>query len=462
MIIASSNRLIPYIRTVRVAILIMSLSTCLVGCGVKAESVPPMDLAAAQQLAGVTETSKVNVQKGAYEQVLALVDAIPDEANKAMITPAKERVAGQKANLVALGMEFEPAIRKLVEGGPWEIPTGITPEMGFEARYELVDDLFAELAKLKVAAKMLNAYAQVVEEGGNPELAARAYLTNRLLAQRIIEASPMQVSHLVGVADSAIAERGIRDMALRRSWTSADIQLLQGKGTVPFGAIKGLAGAIRSEWTNFSVPFIAEFKFPFNQDDGAEFLYGIDKEALAVLNQNPKPFDRKLTLEMGSKFIEITAEEMEKTPMRSAMSDSYYEEILGAVPTEETDKKKMLEWFKSTPNALGYALLQTAFPTFGQARLASLRNEATRGLTEVVLAARRGMVETGDLPVSYSDLKKFGLPADVVDPFSGKGYGYDASRGMAWSVGADGKDDGGKDEPERWTDKAKDWVVRLK
>lgn len=431
------------------------------GCGGDVQQVPPMDLTEAQKISSV----KVEDRKGdpeAYGKLLKLVDGVPKEVTWAMNTPADQRVAGQKAILVAEGLEFEKAVRELVEGESWVIPTGLTPEMGFEERYELVGDSFASHAKLKLAVKILDGYAEAVDEGGNPELAARAYLTARLLSQRVIEASPSLICEMVGVANSAITERGIREMALRGSWSSADIQVLQGKGMTKFAAMSGLAGAIRNEWTNYSVPLIAEIPFPFERGGGAELFDGLDEKAVSFLKQNPNPYDRKLTLEVGSKYIEIRSDEMEKTPMLSVQSDDYYKEILGSVPTEMTDEKSKLEWFKSTPNAFGYVVLQLAFPTFGQARLAALRSEASRGLSEVVLAAWRGVVETGNLPGSYAELKKFGLPDDVVDPFSGQGFGYDPVRGVAWSVGPDKKDDGGKDTPERVNSETKDYVVRLK
>lgn len=451
----------PYTVFVKTAILVSVLGVGLFGCNGGVEQVQAMKLDEARTFSAIKLEERTG-DTDAYGKLLKLVDGLSKDVIGAMSTSADQRVAGQKAILVAEGLEFEKAVRELVEGESWVIPTGLTPEMGFEERYEVVGDSFASHAKLKLAVKILDNYAEVVDEGGNPELAARAYLTARLLSQRVIEASPSLICEMVGVANSAITERGIREMALRGSWNSGDIQVLQGKGMTKFAAMTGLAGAIRNEWTNYSIPLVAEIPFPFERGGGAELFDGLDEKAVSFLKQNPNPYDRRLTLELGSKYIEITADEMEKTPMLSVQSDGYYREILGSVPTEVTDEKSKLEWFKSTPNAFGYVVLQLAFPTFGQARLAALRSEASRGLSEVVLAARRGMVETGDLPGSYSELKKFGLPEDIVDPFSGKAFGYDPVRGVAWSVGPDKKDDGGKDTPERVNSETKDYVVRLK
>ncbi len=435
------------------ALLTSILGFSLFGCANIAQQVPPMDLAVAQKVSAAIKPAEPVGDKDAFGKLIALVDGVSEEIKVAVNTSSGDRVAGQKAMLVAVGQEFEGSVRVLVEGEPWLLSYPDTAELQSDS-----SRILEQLAKVKEASKLLGAYADVVEEGGNPELAARACLTNRKLSLRMLEASNLMMTELVGVAVSSIAERNIRDLALRGSWTEADIKSLQGHGAVKFGAIKGLQSSIMSEWWNYSVPSIATLEFPVKK--GTDF--GISKEMLASMEMNPKPFDREATLKAGATYLTMSIEEMTKNPLESKGSDAFWDELFSSFPGEEANETEMSKWCKTTPNVFGLVSLQSVMPIFAQARVAAIRQEASRGLTEVVLAARRGMIESGALPGSYSELKKFGLPDDVNDPYSGKAFGYDAKRGLAWSVGPDKVDGGGKNMANQWSNSAKDFVVKLK
>ncbi|MFM9874032.1 MAG: hypothetical protein ACKVQS_11280 [Fimbriimonadaceae bacterium] len=438
---------------------LLAFGVCLIGCAGEPDEVTEQPLTEWQQL---SVALKPEVKKGdleAYSKLIELAKAIPAEMTEAMNTPQKDRVAGQKANLVAYGQTFEEAVRKLVEGESWVIAlsTKGSPEERLKSDIE-----FEELAEVKKASKLLLAYSEVVEEGGNPELAARACLTNRMLGKQMLQTDHLLMTNLVAVAVNSIAEKGIRLMATKGVWSKEDLVLLQGKGWVKNQAIDGLIGSVKSEWWNYSLPVLSDFQFP-EKDGGSLSIFGdLDERTIAMFKENSHPFNRKATIELGVKIVSTQLAELETMPLNLKKSQLLYDDLSSGFPDESADESAIKKWAKSEENAIGKLALSIVLPILGQASLAAVTSEAGLGLSEVVLAAQRGLLETGTLPGSFEELAKFGLPDDVVDPFSGKAFGYDPVRGIAWSVGSDGVDSGGVDEPERWTTEAKDWVVRLK
>ena len=91
-------------------------------------------------------------------------------------------------------------------------------------------------------------------------------------------------------------------------------------------------------------------------------------------------------------------------------------------------------------------IVQILVPVFGEARLSFVKSEAQNGLTEISLALRAYRVQHGSYPESLSALAPAMLVQLPADPF-GKGgtFGYRrvGSVYVLYSVGPDGKDDGG-------------------
>lgn len=70
--------------------------------------------------------------------------------------------------------------------------------------------------------------------------------------------------------------------------------------------------------------------------------------------------------------------------------------------------------------------------------------EATRRATAVAIALRLYWDDYGQLPATLDDLVTGGLLEAVpLDPFDGAPLRYDRARAVVWSIGADGRDDGG-------------------
>lgn len=377
--------------------------------------------------------------KGQFEKFIALVDELPEDVRGTADIRREEWTAGMKANLIGAGEVFLPEAEKLLavawDLGEFDFSTLISPAEDDEESDEISAQM-SNSAKAKVGSKFLMALADAAEEGGSYDLAARAIAANRKLSERLLGSNRVLIENLVALAISSISERTARLVAIRGSFGEAEFKILQG---VDKDYRKALAGALRREWTGALIPSLEKAKVPETGDmAGAKF-------------------DREATLAFAKQYIAVALEEVEGTGLSLDKANKLMEEFLGEVPENAGE-----EWMKAQPNGYGKALILDSLPVFGQALNAAVKSEASEGLTEVVLAAQRSLLETGKLPETVADLRKFGLNDGVVDPYTGKDFGYDPVRGVAWSVGPDGVDNGGLDKAEDWSDRAKDRVVRVK
>lgn len=377
--------------------------------------------------------------KGQFEKFIALVDGIPEDVRGTADIRRAEWTAGMKANLIGAGEVFLPEAEKLLADawdlGEFDYSTLISPAEDDEESDEISGQM-SNSAKAKVCSKFLMALADAAEEGGSYDLAARAIAANRKLSERLLGSNRVLIENLVALAISSISERTARLVAIRGSFGEAEFKILQG---VDKDYRKALADALRKEWAGGLIPYLEKAKVPETGDmAGAKF-------------------DREATLAFAKQYVAVALEEVEGTGLSLDKANKLMKEFLGEVPENSGE-----EWMKAQPNGYGKALILDSLPVFGQALNAAVKSKASEGLTEVVLAAQRGISETGKLPETVADLRKFGLKDGVVDPYTGKDFGYDPVRGVAWSVGPDGVDDGGLDKAEDWSDRAKDRVVRVK
>ncbi len=416
----------------KAALLIVGLGLGLVGCagdGVDSDA-----------SSGSVPAVEVPVQtgvKGQFEKFIALVDGLPEDVRGTPDVRREEWTAGMKANLIGAGEVFLPEAEKLLADA-WDLGEFDYSVLSSETEVEseAMERIVRFSVRSKDAAKFLMALSEAAEEGGSYELSARAIAANRRLSERLLGSNRVLIENLVALAISSISERTARLIAIKGSFGEAEFKILQG---VDKDYRKALAEALRREWTGALIPSLEKAKVPETGDmAGAKF-------------------DQEATLAFAKQYMAVALEEVEGTGLSLDKANKLMEEFLGEIPEDAG-----AEWMKAQPNGYGKALILDSLPVFGQALSAAVKSEASEGLTEVVLAVQRGLTETGKLPETVADLRKFGLKDGVVDPYTGKDFGYDPVRGLAWSVGPDGVDDGGLDEVEDWSDRAKDRVVRVK
>lgn len=96
------------------------------------------------------------------------------------------------------------------------------------------------------------------------------------------------------------------------------------------------------------------------------------------------------------------------------------------------------------PNACGKALITEVLPIYGTVWGKALINVATTRLVVLTLAMRRYELEQGRLPVTLDEMVPRYLPAVPTDPFDDAPMRWDPNKKVIYSLGADGKDDGGE------------------
>jgi hypothetical protein len=125
--------------------------------------------------------------------------------------------------------------------------------------------------------------------------------------------------------------------------------------------------------------------------------------------------------------------------------------------------EKLAESFAKEENGLGKMWLSLFTQILPRCEENARRSDAERGAMRLLLALsiyerkHAVLLETLDKLLEAKIIKN--IPAD---PFSGEPMKYSAKTRSVWSVGADGKDDGGSGgEKDRWDVKATDAVWRL-
>lgn len=113
----------------------------------------------------------------------------------------------------------------------------------------------------------------------------------------------------------------------------------------------------------------------------------------------------------------------------------------------EREIKELVEAFSRDPKKHVFAreLARLDILTFSRPCLLAARGEATRRATHILCKVSEVYASTGSWPTDLRLLKRI-PPKCLIDPFSGKPFIYrvDAGTPVLYSVGMNGKDDGGK------------------
>ena len=108
-----------------------------------------------------------------------------------------------------------------------------------------------------------------------------------------------------------------------------------------------------------------------------------------------------------------------------------------------------------------FPLTLLLLPSLNVCAEATSRNEAGRDATRLAIAIERFYLKHGRLPLQLDELVPGFLDSLPVDPFDGASLRYrvDAEEYLVYSIGADGRDDGGNSSP---TGAPPDLVVRVR
>ncbi len=320
---------------------------------------------------------------------------------------------------------------------------------------------FPAFAALKTLVKALTVQARL-ESGQNGGSAARDMTTAFLVGKRLTAGHGSLIQYLVGIACEAVAARRMGDIVHEPG--------------IGWSELRRMLAAVQADPASH---FDSTLKVEFNDSVLRTFAgipdpaKGIPAKVVADLMSFPPDFfqgvpisyDRRETARDASKIVAVAirnarspwSRQEDLSPEIEAatkgLPDTSPIESVGTgaddrKPLSSEDSRSLQRKFSSVPNSFGKLLIRDMMPIFAQAQEAEFRRLATERATAVVLASAIERRATGHGPSRLSELYRWGLSkASSIDPFSGSQFRIDASRGVFWSVGADGKDDGGKDRP---------------
>jgi hypothetical protein len=215
----------------------------------------------------------------------------------------------------------------------------------------------------------------------------------------------------------------------------------------------GLAETMRTELDNS----LHLLRFTVAQDLGST----LD----SALAGHPNPFDAPATVKLEASLYQASIDFATHPSQTREKPSALMGRVLQGVPdipgTGDTPPPASLgETLKKMDNPLGKMFCKLTFSGDDLMRLVG-QSEAWLDSTRLALAIEIYRRDKGKLPSVLSDLVASGiLPSLPLDPFSERPYGYDATRAILWSIGADRHDDGGHDVPGVTKD-AKDLVWAL-
>jgi hypothetical protein len=300
----------------------------------------------------------------------------------------------------------------------------------------VIDTLLPETQASRTVARLLNLDAATLAHDGNPDGAidsCRAILG----VARSIGDEPFLISQLVRIAIGGVgiqaAERVLgqgvpTDSALER--LQADLFAEYQRPLVLHG-MKGERGAMFE-----MIRRIADEEIPIDSlsDDGG-FSPGDPVPSVSPWGKLSFENQMALALEFLNEAVAIS-----RLPAHERADR--WEAWEGWIEDEQAEWHAA--WTKTFP------ILMT--PACQSGDLAHRRHEAELGSMVILLAAERYRLRHGDWPSSIDAIDRDLLPHVPLDPFSGEVFliHRPEHRWIVSSIGPNGKDDGGADEPRRW------------
>lgn len=437
---------------------IVTLGVAIVGCGSKA-SVEPTTAASLRslvpeelQIQPIEVAAEDNGYRVMVQATEALSGSLDSQALASYQRPTLAKATRQrgeallKRNSKALGL-LEQADAKPV----WQAPIGTG-----------ADTKFTEMPKLRNLTRLLLLRAALAQSGGNGAAAAKDLALVFRVSQRLLESQNSFVGYLVGLAIQAQVTQAIRTAIWRPGMSAASVEIILNALEKP--AKDPYVQSIRGEFNGFLLPELAKTTGP-----GANLLEEVtESQALAsdvrqALEGHAQPFDREATVreavwlyrELLRNAGRPLAEQVD-VPALAVQQAS----VWGSIVTEGSGRISPAELpalkarLAKEKNPYGRLVLWIGLPSldFGdERRIADLDMTRIAVANRLYAFKHRGR--------TAPSLNALGL--NLLDPYSGKPYGYDARRGIVWSVSKDGKDDGGSGTPGAYRPSNPDWAVSI-
>ncbi len=324
---------------------------------------------------------------------------------------------------------------------------------------------------------------------GKPDECVTLLLGSVKLGQRMCEAHGALIHYAVGKAVRAQAERTVRLAAARGLLDAPHLEALA-------RALPGLEGepdvfakVIRVEWTDYELPKTdiirqaeimteAYRKMPevtgILVPESLQRLHRIFWEP-SLVSGHPAPFDHEKALQRMAgryhRWLANLGRQWRDQVEDPADADAVAAKLLAdsakllkrvekeSLPLSKKAIERVRPLYNRVEDPIG-RLLASSEDLFKVGVNLPFRARAEREATRSVLAMARFRSRHGTGPGDWSALVADGLlDAVPADPFAGAPLHYSAERGVIWSVGQDGKDDGGKDDGDAEKRGQPDWTL---
>ncbi len=288
------------------------------------------------------------------------------------------------------------------------------------------------LAKIKTAAQVLRLEAFILTENSRPDLAAGSVLTGVGLA-RSLEAEPILISQLTRVAALTMAHSGAERILNQQKMPDPQLAALQNafrEAESPESVARALAGERCSGLQLFQAS--AEQVAQMMAATGDTSLPPEFAASLGEYLKKNKDADFLFYLEVMEGYVAAARQPFPQSVEAARLVAARVD----AQQQQPPDQK---------------LLLSAAFlPAYGKTALRFAENVARLRAAQAACAVERYRAANGDkLPENLSALVPAQLSAVPTDPFDGQplrfkplGKGY-----VVYSVGADARDDGGREKP---------------
>ena len=300
------------------------------------------------------------------------------------------------------------------------------------------DNPFQTLSVIKKIANFLNFRSWYFLEANKPDQAAKDILLLLRMAEKLDD-DPLLISHLVRIALTAIARNDIEDGFPRHQWTEEELIKLQ-KAFEEQNFLPSVLTSIKRERGVASLMFDQWIQ-------GKGMWFGTD----GFMPKNSRFASRvmpgwiRLTqaayLNILQNWLDVT------TPQLHTPSKLHGINLLKSIDPDELMRKHSFN-----PH---YNIANLVLPSFQKICAKTLRIQTIRDQTITACALERYYLRHQISPPTLHDLVPEYIPQVPLDIMDRSEMKYERTQEgtfRLWSIGIDGKDDGGDSEKDR------DWV----
>ncbi|GEM_PF-2779885 len=348
-----------------------------------------------------------------YERLVALVSSVDDrDVSAAQGSGAKPGDPAVLARVAAKVRASEGLVAALLREGGLRYPL------------RTITTRFEEPTKLKAYAKALALAAKDAAGRGDHAASARLTALSLRYGDALLQGGGVIIDSLVAIAVDAIAVRAAYQVDTAGGFDA------QGRGAilallpVQKGALPELGAAVRRDYQQMFLPVIVDPKRYLTR----ETIEGTRDE-----RSNDAPagtFNPSETARLSGAIYDAGIAEASRTAHQAVGKAARLAEAAGAGLPEQNPESNSLSafWYRLRmnvgKNTLGRQFASQAI-VFDGLSMTGQRRAANRNLLRAVL------------------LLRMGRPADLPDPYGPGKLRVDAKRRIVWSVGENGKDDGG-------------------